>query len=427
MAKAHTIQVFEHSTLRVGNELTEAQWLALLKFHERQKEQHFFTPVHKGIRFRHYVGVIQVGRLTIEILPKADREPANNTNEQHTEKWQGVLIDMLKTCRKLKVSSLSKAQLKLKKSSLLDWYLHLFLEEAETILRHGPVKTYRTQIGNRNTLKGKISWHRHLSLNAVHRERFYQHYQVYDRQHVLNQLLLQTLKAIPRLTANSALCGQAARLQLHLPELPEIRITAHTFDTLHYHRKTERYREAMTIARLLLLNLHPDLSGGSNHVIALLFDMNRLWEEFLFHKLQQAAPAGYTVTWSKREKFWENHTIEADILIDRPDGSRLVLDAKWAALSHATPTAHYLRQLYVYKKYFNATRSYLVYPQVYGTETRPGQYHHTPGTPPDAEKLSCALVFVEVLAPENPAQMDTELGRKLLAAVGIDATINPTT
>ena len=106
-------QVFEHQTLKIGQHpnFTEQVWETLIRFNDKH-EQRYFTIIHRGVRFRHYVGVIQVGQLTIEILPKAD---ANEDLDDVTNKnrWQSVLILMLKTCRLLKIESLSNARLQL--------------------------------------------------------------------------------------------------------------------------------------------------------------------------------------------------------------------------------------------------------------------------------------------------------------------------
>ena len=54
------------------NHMDEQKLDALLKFNEYHHYK-YFNGITRGIRFKQYVGLIQVDGLTIEILPKVDR------------------------------------------------------------------------------------------------------------------------------------------------------------------------------------------------------------------------------------------------------------------------------------------------------------------------------------------------------------------
>ena len=63
------IVVFEHQTLKLGQEnlganFDEDKLKALQKFYG-DKGVPYFNLVHKGVRFTEYVGVIQVGTLSL--------------------------------------------------------------------------------------------------------------------------------------------------------------------------------------------------------------------------------------------------------------------------------------------------------------------------------------------------------------------------
>ena len=136
----YTIQVFEHQTIRIGDEIngvvfTEFHFNALTKFSERIKSK-YYTLIYKGVKFSHYVGALQIGKLTIEILPKADKKESNDSNL-----WHGVLLDMLKECRLLKIDTTSEARLRLRSNSILDLYFEIFLNEVEELLRKGLCKS----------------------------------------------------------------------------------------------------------------------------------------------------------------------------------------------------------------------------------------------------------------------------------------------
>ncbi len=75
------IQVFEHQKLRYSDSgvFRRHHFDAMVKFNELHQNK-YFTPIHNGICFGSYVGVIQIGGLTIEILPKADNSTSPDAN-----------------------------------------------------------------------------------------------------------------------------------------------------------------------------------------------------------------------------------------------------------------------------------------------------------------------------------------------------------
>ena len=74
--KTKRIQVFEHAILYFGEVYNDVKfekhhYIALSKLNILHNDKYFETR-HNGIRFKQFVGVIQVDGLTIEILPKID-------------------------------------------------------------------------------------------------------------------------------------------------------------------------------------------------------------------------------------------------------------------------------------------------------------------------------------------------------------------
>ena len=144
------IQVFEYGTLPVGGPLTPARFDCLVRYNERHGNK-YFDVGHKRIHFRNYVGVIQVGSLTIEILPKADRMPESPSQK---DKWQRALVDMLQQAGYIRMSTLSDARLRLRSSTLLDIYFETFLAEVQGLVHRGLVRKYRPVRSNLPALKG---------------------------------------------------------------------------------------------------------------------------------------------------------------------------------------------------------------------------------------------------------------------------------
>ena len=399
------LQVMEYSVLRIGDErhgvrFERRHWQQLFRYHDEHTKQRYYDMRHDGVRFRSYVGVIQAGDLTIEILPKVDDVEAASDSSLH--KWRDILLRMLHESGTLKLDSLSNAFLREKENSLLDIYLNLFLNEVEALLHQGLVKRYRHTEGQQTALRGAIQFGKHIAHNLVHQERFYTRHQTYDHHHLHNQVIRQALLLLPRLTNAPTLRGRTARALLQWADLPAIKVTAATFARISYDRKTEAYRPAMVIARLLLLHHRPDLQGGSNDLVALLFNMNLLWEQYLLRTLRRLyAPNKWVVKKPPYKVFWQAGTItsemQPDILIEIPGKGNLVLDAKWKR-PNGRPAEADLRQLYAYAHHYQAQQTFLLYPHtasesaVAGTFLQPAPLSDSLVTTP----IGCSTVFVQV-------------------------------
>lgn len=356
------ITVFEHQALYTykGDVKINEQLLYALQALYGEKGVPYFSLLHKGVQFCEYVGVIQVGNITIEVLPKADK--CNDVQD-----WRSVLIGMLKAVGLFDIHTPSSSNLKLKSNSLLELYFELFITEAEQLLHKGLVKRYNKVEGNRTSLKGSIQFNKHIQHNITHRERFYVKHSTYSCEHPLNSVIYKTIKLLKAINTNSVLSSRIGKLLLDYPEMPNIKADNLFFEKIIYNRRTEGYKKAIDIARLLLLNYHPDVSRGKNHVLALMFDMNLLWEQFVYVSIRKLKSQETTVFAQSPKEFWKSHfgykqRMKPDIVINKNKQNCVVLDTKWKNLFDNNPSPEDLRQLYAYSKFHNNAKSALVYP-----------------------------------------------------------------
>lgn len=397
MAKNDVITVFEHQSLttRGDNRFTEDHLELLERFRGNKEDEKFpyYSLINHGVKFKHYVGVLCVGNLQIEVLPKTD----NNTDDENT--WRPRLLHMLTTVYRLQAHAPSHANQKLKHSPVLDVFLQRFLDEVERLLHIGLIKTYRKETDNRNALKGKIVWNKHVTKNVVHKERFYVTYTTYDRNHVMNRIIYKTLKMIPEVTSNSYVANRAKTLAFEFPELLDIHVTETTFATIRFDRKSEGYHDVMQIAKLILLNYMPDQVHHRNNVLALMFDMNRLWEEYVYVILKRELK-GVDVSAQQSKSFWKHKTIRPDIVVSpQKDGKPIVIDTKWKLPKDNMPSDGDLKQMYAYHKYWNADHTILLYPGTDSSKDNEGKYHNEVSGI-DAT-LTCHLVFVPFNKNDN--------------------------
>ena len=360
------ITVFEHETIRFDKgveRISEEQFDALRKYYGESGVP-YFDLCYNGVRFNEHVGVIQVGNTLIEVLPKADKN--SHTLEQE-KKWRNILIDMLRSVGSFEIKASSQSDLKIKPNTILDLYFEMFIKEVEYLLHNGLVKKYRKNEGNVTALKGSLQFAEHLQQNLIHQERFYVDYTTYDVEHKLHFILYKTIRLLKQINTSAVLQSRIGALLLNFPEMPDIKISASTFDKLVFNRKTQSYKKAIEIARLILLQYHPDLSKGRNYVLALMFDMNKLWEQFIYVTLRKNNKSDTTITAQTSKYFWKpekgyRSKIRPDILIKKGNENFAVLDTKWKNLNGFNPSPDDLRQMYVYHEYYGAKKVALVYP-----------------------------------------------------------------
>lgn len=404
MKRHNIISVYEHESLKLdGVRLRSDQLKALQKFYG-EKGVPYFSLIHNGIKFNQFVGVIRVGNMTIEVLPKADRQTQK-------EDWRVMLISMLRSVNLFEIHTPSSSSLKLRSNSILDLYFELFLNEVEYLLHRGLTKKYRKTEANISTLKGNILFAQHIQKNLIHKEYFYVRYTTYDALHQLHRILCKAIHLIEQINTNPLLTNKAATLRIRFPEMDDLTVTQATFDKLALNRKTEPYRKALEIARLLLLNFHPDVSRGNNHVLALMFDMNFLWEKFIYASLRKElvkTNSTFKVKSQSKKYFWKPEKgnrvgIRPDIIVQKNNDECFVIDTKWKNLDNLRPSDDDLKQMFVYHDYYKAKKVALAYPGDF--QKVQGRYFTAEGNESDKE---CSLISL-------PAQKDVRLWQAEIA------------
>lgn len=362
-----TIQVYEHSKLRIGQKFGEKQvefkekhFNALTSYNDKHGKE-FFKVGHKHIQFTTFVGVIQVMDLTIEIMPKIDLKSSEiESDKKH-------LIDMLRVCRNVPLSPTENARQKIRKNtSLLDLFFIKFLDDTEFVLHRGLKKRYLKEQSNKQALKGKIIFPKHIRKNLVHKEQFFTEHSIYNRDMVLNQLLKKALLIIVNVTRSSDIKTRASNYLLFFENIrAHENTTSETFRKIRFTRHNEYYRESLTLAEMIILQYSPQISGGKTPVLAILFQMHRLFEEFVYRKFKRMLPE-YVVRDQVSSLFWKRKRVKPDIIIEK-DKHKVIFDTKWKFFN-GIPKDQDIQQMFIYCKKFGLKtentfqKAFLVYP-----------------------------------------------------------------
>jgi len=398
------ITTFEHSILRIGEQgFKESHFNALVKYNDLHGSK-YFTPGHRRIIFKSYVGVIQAGDKVIEVLPKADN--LSKDEDRTKNKWHSALLYMLKKAGYIRLDDTEKASQQYSKNNLLEIYLYNFLKEVELLIHCGLVKKYHKVQQNKTVLKGRLLIERQMLYNIIHKERFFIEHTIYDRNNVFNSLLKKALEIIQLTCTNYSIKQNASKLLLNFEDINSWRGNYESLDKLVFDRKTKSYTYAIELARMIIMNYNPDMSAGNKPILAILFDMNRLFEKFIYRILKSEAlffsTNKLTVNYQNNRLFWKNKTLRPDILIEfeKKDQAgkdvycKFIVDTKWKAIGTNNPSGNDLRQMYAYNFQFGSHQSILLYPSMGQENLGPAFFEESILIP--EIKHGCELYFAEI-------------------------------
>jgi len=358
--------------------LRQSEFDTLVRFNDAHGGQ-YFEVGHKKLKARSFVGYIEVGELSIEILPKADRGAS-----PRTAVWRDGLLEMLRVALGLRLKPMASAAQKLTRSRLLDLVAQAYLAELAPLLHEGLAKGYRTTQSNGAVFRGRLKIAGQLRENIARADRFFVEYQTFDHDIMINRVLAAALDALSWCALSPSVARSVDSSLAQLPELQTSRLTVADLDQIRLARATQRYANALIYARMILAQQGPQLRAGRERVFALLFDMNVLWERYIATLLRRVAPPGLRVHAQERHVFWtpSHHgvrRVKPDIVVraETRDGRGpplLVIDTKWKVPLNGVPSDDDLKQMFVYNELLGGPRSMLLYPETATSRPVTGPY-----------------------------------------------------
>lgn len=351
------LTVAEHEVLRLAP-------AGPLSREQLQRLQHYYGSGHpyytltdRGIRLRQFVGLLRLGDLELEILPKIGAY-------QTPDFWRQRLLDLLTVTTSLQPDAPTRAHLRPRPGdNLLHRYLWQLHRQVNALLQRGPQRRYRRQRETGAVLRGKWDLGAQLRHDPATVTRFHLTDTRYTAETLANQLISSAMLVGQRVARGSGVGEAIGRLAGQWPAVPYPgRVTAALFDQLARTRLSAPYRATLATARLLVLHHGSSLRSGREDTLALLFDVNRLWEGFVAAALRGG---GVRLLEQPRRTFWRAGQravhLRPDFVVQHGD-RRLILDAKWKQYTGGRPSAADLRQVYAYAREFGAERAALVVP-----------------------------------------------------------------
>jgi 5-methylcytosine-specific restriction enzyme subunit McrC len=373
------------------NRLTLARLKELDRFYEASGGQIFDWTNPGWIKVQSYVGVIQVPGLSIEILPKIAQtteaivDPDNLARAQWAQAQRNLLF-MLAVAGIVPYSERGFANVEIARMPLLEGFISAFARRLIQELRRGLDCAYVERNENLPVLRGKILVGTHLRLNAMHPEKLFVAYDDFNPDTLLNRILKA---ACQRLLGIAVLAGTQQLLReclIDLADVEEIHVTEDCFDQIYLSRNNLRFSPLLEFSRLVLIGSSPQLRAGEVKTFALLFPMEKLFEQFIGSLIRRHAeeigiPRNQVSLQGKGHPRWLVHTpdgpgrfaLKPDILIsDHLGNVQTIVDTKWKVLTRDVDDRKNgvaesdMYQVFAYATKFESKDNVLLYPAVEG-------------------------------------------------------------
>ena len=328
------------------------------KFLEEKQLAHALDFGLEGITTCAHVGIIRFADFQLNILPKIIGEEDSLCLEN--------LMFMLRYTRKLEIHSMDSAEISQTKQPFLEvliaHYANILLNALQ---RHIPHQ-YETREDNLPTVKGRILFAKNHLVNAANLARTYCQFDEFTPDNLLNQTLKFVSHALQKLTSVSQTRQKLLKINAVYEDVALRPVAYAETQKIILNRNHTMFKEPLELAQMFLQNSTISLHNHTFTNLAILFDMNKLFEEFVATALEQAFPGQVKI--QNKLKIIEDidgipgtsYTIRPDILF----GKDTIIDTKYKRLSlpEDKPSEADIYQMLAYNRFYNRKNIILCYP-----------------------------------------------------------------
>ena len=339
---------------------------------EKKEGERMFSIFSKGkkrqIKTKNYVGVIETSKgLTLEILPKIFFDYSNEDYNTELLDTKKVFLKMLSKLKNSPFLNISSAHLKTSSSfPLLEIFIENYITEIKKIIRAGLKSQYVDMQENLNFLKGKIVNSLNIKHNHSNKAKFYCAFDEFSDNMVYNQLIKSTLLKLNRISKSHYNRTSILQLLHHFDSVNESSDFISDFRKVSSNNRLFlNYKQAISWSEILLMNKSFTNFSGNSKNMAILFPMERIFEDYIGYLMKTYADGHEIKTQEKSYYLVSNHKdknkfrLKPDIVATNEDNhEQIIFDTKWKLLDESKEKKNYnisqsdMYQLYAYgKKY----------------------------------------------------------------------------
>ena len=313
--------------------------------------------------------------------------------ENNIEAEKIRFLEILQNIDYFKEKIFSNSKIEIIDTSILELFIHLFIEEVEKIVKKGLIYKYVDKNENLNVFKGKLDINSHIKYNFSHKERFFMKFDEFSVNSLENIIIKLTIQKLKKVSINPKNKENLNKIGHYFENVTILENSIENLKYLTFDRMNDYYKNAIQWSKIFLDNQSSSIFSANNGEIpSILFPMETIFENYIANKLvniiqeKSYCELLFKIQDSSCSIFssisLNNTKIDNNILRIRPDiviknkntKEIFILDTKWKVLNKLDDkfkiSTEDIYQMLAYVKTYNdrnknnytCKKAYLIYP-----------------------------------------------------------------
>ena len=251
-----------------------------IKDNNLEDNYEFFKITKDVIVPQNFVGTILLDDIQIDILPKIPLV------ENNIEAEKIRFLEILQNIDYFKEKIFSNSKIKIIDTSILELFIHLFIEEVEKIVKKGLIYKYVDKNENLNVFKGKLDINSHIKYNFSHKERFFMKFDEFSVNSLENIIIKLTIQKLKKVSINPKNKENLNKIGHYFENVSILDDSIENLKYLTFDRMNDYYKNAIQWAKIFLNNQSSSIFSTNNGEIpSILFPMETIFENYIANKL----------------------------------------------------------------------------------------------------------------------------------------------
>ena len=364
-----TVSLREHQTASVGDLSTNCLTVNEIESLDRAQRavgvEAFHWTSRNQVKAAQYVGMVAAAAVRLEILPKIEGLGLGETRR--------ALISMIGIAWGVPVRDGEVTGHDFQNFDLLELLIGLFARRLQEQVRAGISRAYCRHENDLSCLRGKMAVTRQFTKLAASPQKLACRYDEFTADTGLNRLLLCAVEFLRQRSVSAGTQRLLNEIAAHFADVQRASVSDVLAGAITIDRVNQRWEILARLARQLLSHVYQTTHSGERDGIALLFDMNLLFEGYVAALARKVcSPLGYKVRAQGPQRCLARNEVGRSAFHTRPDlhfecgDDVVVLDTKWKHVDPSRPNFDVAQadayQMYGYARVYKSRATILLYP-----------------------------------------------------------------
>lgn len=347
-------------------DISENDLIKINKFLQKNKLDFAFKITPHTIETSSWIGVLKHKNIQLEVLPKL-----LSSSKYDNKLTLSNLLFMLSYTHNLNIKTTNMASLNKSSNPFLEILIREYAVSLLEGLKKQTPKSYIRNEDNLHFVKGKLNINQQIRYNISNGTKFFCEYDEFSEDNILNQLFNYVSKCLYNISEDNYNKKILGLIRNYYSDISDVSISLAKASKITLFRNQKIFEKPLSLAKMFLEHSSIDMSQNKIQNIALLWDMNQLFEEFVFEVIaRKSIIKDINVTYQKGRKLLRNGTFKqrntfVDIFIERgKEKEKIVVDTKYKLLEDLNSVSNAdVFQVSTYCLLHDANKAVLIYPQ----------------------------------------------------------------